>query len=240
MRLSFGFPPAVLLAAPVLLALLGTRLQGQDTTRSAPPPPAASRIAARLLVVFRPPVRGVRRERALTRGGDGARALIPDARVDTLVPQTLRDTPHVAVCAAGEPDSARLTVRITDSTTSTSADGITYGATSGTSRSVMIGLRAGLNRIPLASTGLTLADGALAEWSLSTRSGEVFLQEFIQRHVVRSTPTINALATNGIWYDALDLFVVDALRGIPLASERLDAFLTSVGAMPCAEPPARP
>ncbi len=240
MRISFGRPPALLLAAPALLALLGTRLQGQDTTRSAPPPPTASRIAARLLVVFRPPVRGVRRERALTRGGDGARALIPDARVDTLVPQTLRDTPHVAVCAAGEPDSARLTVRITDSTTSTSADGITYGAASGTSRSVMIGLRAGLNRIALASTGLTLPDGALAEWSLSTRSGEVFLQEFIQRHVVRSTPTINALATNGIWYDALDLFVVEALHGVPLASERLDAFLTSVGAMPCAEPPAKP
>ena len=197
-------------------------LSAQDTARTAPPPAAPARIAARLLVVFRPPVRGTRRERALTRGDPGARALIPSANIDSLIPQTLRDSPFVAVCAAGEPDSARLVVRI------------------GEVRSAaMIGLRPGLNRIALGDTHMILRDGDVAEWSLRTRSGEVFLTETIHRQVVPSTPTITSLARNGIWYDALDLFVLDASRGIPLAKERLDAFLTNVGAEPCgaATPP---
>ena len=207
---------ALLLAAPAVRA--------QDTTRTTPPAaPAVSRIAARLLVVFRPPARGVRRERALTRGGDGARALIPSPAIDSLIPQTLRSEPFVAVCAAGEPDSARLIVRV------------------GEVRSaVMIGLRAGLNRIALGDTHMTLADGDVAEWSLSTRTGEVFLVEFIQRLVVPSTPTITALAKNGIWHDALDLFVVDAIHGIPLAAERLETFLTSAGASGCTVTPTPP
>ncbi len=209
-----------LLAAVATLSAV--RLQAQDTTRATiAPTPAPARIAARLLVVFRPPVRGTRRERALMRGGDGTRALIPSPAVDTMIPQTLRDAPYVAVCAGGQPDSARLTVRIRD-----------------TAASVMIGLTAGLNRIPLVGAHVPLNDGDVAYWSLSTRSGEVFLDEVIQRQVVRSTPTVAALAQHGIWYDVLDLFVLDALRGIPLATERLDAFLISVGASPCPTPPA--
>ena len=192
-------------------------LTAQDTARVAPPASAPIRIAARLLVVFRPPVRGVRRERALTRGDAGARSLIPSANIDSLIPLTLRDAPFVAVCAAGEPDSARLVVRI----------GEVRGA-------VMIPLKAGLNRIALSDTHMLLRGGEVAEWSLRTRSGEVFLTEYIQRQIVSSTPTISALARNGIWYDALDLFTLDALRGIPLAKERMDAFLANVGAQPCA------
>lgn len=192
-------------------------LAAQDTARVAPPPTVPARIAARLLVVFRPPVRGVRRERALTRGDAGARSLIPSANIDSLIPLTLRDAPFVAVCAAGEPDSARLVVRV----------GEVRGA-------VMIGLRAGLNRIALGDTHMLLRGGEVAEWSLRTRSGEVFLTEYIQRQIVSSTPTISALARNGIWYDALDLFTLDALRSIPLAKERMDAFLANVGAQPCA------
>lgn len=225
MRQSFGHSVALLL--PFLLlpaAVLAPNLHAQDTARVAQPPkPAASRIVARLRVVFRPPAVGMRRERALTRGGDGARALVPDARVDTLIPQTLREAPFVAVCAAGQPDSAWLKVRV--------------GARE---NDVMVALRPGLNRLSLGAAQLVLSDGDVAEWSLSTRSGQVFLQEFIQRRVVRSTPTINALATNGIWYDALDRFVVESAQGIPMARERLDTFLTSVGETPCgtAGPPA--
>ena len=206
----------VALLAPLFIAL---PLYAQDTTRTPPPPPATiapARVAARLLVVFRPPARGVRRERALTRGDLGARALFPSANIDTLIPQTLRDAPFVAVCAVGEPDSARLVVRIGDIRST-----------------AMIPLRAGLNRIALGDTHMYLRDGDVAEWSLRTRSGEVFLQEMIMRQVVPSTPTISSLARNGIWYDALDLFVLDASRGIPLAQERLDRFLMDVGAEPC-------
>ena len=226
MRTSFVPTRVLVQLLAAITTMQAVSLHAQDTTRAASAPtPAPSRIAARLLVVFRPPARGTRRERALSRGGDGARALIPSPVIDTLIPQTLRDAPYVAVCAAGEPDSARLTVRIRD-----------------TSGSVMIGLKAGLNRIPLGGAHMPLNDGDVAQWSLSTRSGEVFLDDVIQRQVVRSTPTVAALAHNGIWYDVLDLFVVDALRGIPLASERLDAFLVSVGASPCPAPaaPERP
>jgi hypothetical protein len=198
-------------------------LSAQDTARVAPPVSAPGRIAARLLVVFRPPVRGVRRERALTRGDAGARSLIPSASIDSLIPLTLRDEPFVAVCAAGEPDSARLVVRI----------GEVRGA-------AMIALKAGLNRIALGDTHMVLRDGEVAEWSLRTRSGEVFLTEYIQRQIVSSTPTITALARNGIWYDALDLFSLDAMRGIPLAKERMDAFLSNVGAQPCAAAASTP
>lgn len=203
---------AVLCAAP---------LSAQDTVRTTPPPPTPGRIGARLLVVFRPPARGVRRERALTRGGDGARSLVPSPAVDTLVALTMRDSPFVAVCAAGEPDSARLVVRIGEVRSAT-----------------MIPLKAGLNRIALGDAHMPLQNGDVAEWSLRTRSGEVFLQEYIQRQVVPSTPTITSLARNGIWYDALDLFVLDEMRGIPLARERLAAFLTNVGAQPCNASPA--
>ena len=222
MRTSFVPTRVVVQLFAAIATLSAVPLQAQDTTRATiAPTPAHSRIAARLLVVFRPPARGIRRERALSRGGDGARALIPSPVIDTLIPQTLRDAPYVAVCAAGEPDSARLTVRIRE-----------------TSGSVMIGLQAGLNRIPLGGAHVPLSDGDVAQWSLSTRSGEVFLDDVIQRQVVRSTPTVAALAHNGIWYDVLDLFVIDALHGIPLASERLDAFLASVGVAPCPTPPA--
>lgn len=138
-----------------------------------------------------------------------------------MIPQTLRDAPYVAICAGGEPDSARLTVRIRD-----------------TAGSVMIGLKPGLNRLPLVGAQVLLNDGDVAQWSLSTRSGEVFLEDVIQRQVVRSTPTVAALAQHGVWSDVLDLFVVDALRGIPLAAERLDAFLISAGASPCPTPAA--
>ena len=137
---------ALLCAAP---------LAAQDSVRTTPPS-TASRITARLLVVFKPPVRGVRRERALTRGSDGARALIPSPAVDTLIPQTLRDSPFVAVCAAGEPDSARLVVRVGDVLSAT-----------------MIPLKSGLNRIALGDVHLPLHDGDVAEWSLRTRSGEI-------------------------------------------------------------------
>ena len=197
-------------------------LSAQDTTGT---PSAASRMATRLRVVFRPPPRGTRRERMLTRGDGGARALVPDARIDSLVAQTMREAPFVAVCATGQPDSARLTVRLVDSA----------GVASG-SGGAMVPLVAGLNRIPLAASGIMLPDGGVAEWTLATRSGEVFLTERIERRMVRSTPTINALARNGIWYDALDLFVVDALRGLPLAAERFDAFLQPVGTASCPVP----
>jgi hypothetical protein len=222
-------------AALVLLLLplgcgMSSRLTAQETAPPAPPrTTAATRLGARLLVVFRPPARGTRRERALTRGGDGARALIPAERVDSLIPQTMRATPFVAVCAAGEPDSARLTVRVLPDSAGNGA--MSAGA--------MIGLTAGLNRIALSTVNVPIVDGAIAEWSLSTRSGDVFLTERIQRQVVRATPTVNSLARNGIWYDALDLFVVDALRGIPLAAERLHTFLTGVGAESCAVAPPR-
>ncbi len=213
---------ALLLAAAMMVS--AARVRAQDTTRvvvsSAP-----ARTVTRLLVVFRPPARGTRRERAVSRSGDGARALLPSPAFDSLVPQTLRDAPYVALCAGAEPDSARLTVRIRD-----------------TVSSIMIALTPGLNRIPLAGAHVPLNDGDVAQWSLSTRAGTVLLEETIQRQVVRSTPTVAALAQHGIWYDVLDLFVVDALRGIPLASERLETFLASVGAAPCATPaaPARP
>jgi hypothetical protein len=192
-------------------------LGAQDTVRTAAPTTTAARSLARLRVVFRPPATGVRRERSLSRGDDGARALVPDIRIDSMIPQTLRDAPYVAVCAAGQPDSAWLKVRVGERV-----------------NDVMIALRPGLNRISLGVTQVLLADGDVAEWTLATRSGQVFLQEYIQRHVVRSTPTVNALATNGIWYDALDRFVADAIGGIPLAGERLDAFVSGVGAAPCA------
>ena len=198
------------------LLLASAPLGAQDSTRAAPP--VARSIGARLLVVFRPPARGVRRERALTRGGDGARALIPSPNIDSLMPQTLRAAPFVAVCATGQPDSARLVVRVGD-----------------VRSAVMIALRPGLNRIALGDAHMPLGDGDVAEWSLRTRSGEVFLQEFIHRQIVPSTPTISALTKNGIWYDALDLFVLDALRGIPLGRERLQTFLTNVGTAPCSE-----
>ena len=201
-----------------------TQLAAQDTTRAViAPTPTPTRSPARLLVMFHPPMRGIRRERALTRAGDGARTLIPSPAVDTLIPLTLRDAPYVAVCASGVPDSAQLTVRIRD----------TVG-------SVMVGLTAGLNRLPLAGAHVPLNDGDVAQWSLRTRAGEVFLEDVIQRQIVRSTPTVAALAQRGIWYDVLDLFVLDALRGIPLASERLDAFLKSVGATSCAVSATRP
>lgn len=196
------------------MQLSGPCLHAQEATARVPTP--ASRMATGLRVVFRPPARGVRRERSLTRGGDGARALVPAERVDTLIPQTIRDKPFVAICAAGQPDSAWLRVKV--------------GAVL---NDVMVGLRPGLNRLALGDTRTSLNDGDIAEWSLATRSGRVFLLEFIQRRVVRSTPTVNALATNGIWYDALDLFVHDALLGNPLGRERLDAFVTGVGAAPC-------
>jgi hypothetical protein len=206
-------------AAIGALLIVSAALGAQDTTRAAPPPvQAPSRISARLLVVFRPPARGVRRERALTRGNNGARAILPSPAIDSFVPQTLRSSPFVAVCIGGEPDSARLIVRV------------------GEVRSaVMIALKPGLNRIALEPAHMPLSDGDVAEWSLATRSGEVFLQEFIHRQVVASTPTIASLTRNGIWYDALDLFVLDALRGIPLARERLDTFLRDVGTTRCAD-----
>jgi hypothetical protein len=207
--------------APVMAALLvaAAAVQAQDTARIAPPPvPVPGRVGARLLVVFRPPARGVRRERALTRGDNGARAILPSPAIDSFIPQTLRSAPFVAVCAAGEPDSARLIVRIGDIRSA-----------------VMVPLRPGLNRIAFEPAHMPLSNGDVAEWSLATRSGEVFLQERIHRQVVESTPTIASLTKNGIWYDALDLFVLDALRGIPLARERLDTFLRDVGAARCGD-----
>ena len=217
--------PALRVAACLLL--LPAAMRAQDTVRTAPPAPSAvSRLGSRLLVVFRPPARGVRRERVLSRGDEGATALIPDMRVDSLVPQTTRATPFVAVCASGAPDSVRLTVRIIDSL------GTMLSGAGG-----MVHLVPGLNRIAIGASGITLADGELAEWTLTTPSGAVLLTERIQRRFVRGAPTVNSLARNGAWFDALDLFVVDALQGIPLAVERLDAFLSSVGAKSC---PVRP
>ncbi|MCC7053297.1 MAG: hypothetical protein IT355_08505 [Gemmatimonadaceae bacterium] len=225
--------PRCITPAAVALLLVATQLAPRSLTAqdSVPPPrpSAGARLGARLLVVFRPPARGTRRERVLTRGEDGARALIPAERVDSLVPQTLRAQPFVAVCVSGQPDSARLTVRVLPD--SAGNGGMSAGA--------MVGLVPGLNRLALNTVDVPLADGALAEWSLSTRSGEVFLSERIQRQVVRATPTVNSLARNGIWYDALDLFVADAIRGIPLGHERLATFLTSVGAAPCSRAAAR-
>lgn len=82
-------------------------------------------------------------------------------------------------------------------------------------------------------------DGDIAEWSLASRSGRLLLQELLERRVVRSTPTANALATNGIWYDALDQFVSASQRGgDPLADERLDTFIRSVGEKPCVGSPS--
>ena len=220
---------AALTTALLVAAAAAPQVRAQDTVPPAPPrPAAAARLGARLLVVFRPPARGTRRERALTRGADAARALIPAERVDSLVPQTLRATPFVAACITGQPDSARLTVRVLP-------DSAGNGAMSA---GTMVSLVPGLNRLALSAVNVPIVDGAVAEWSLATRSGEVFLTERIQRQVVRATPTVNSLARNGVWYDALDLFVVDALRGIPLAAERLEAFLKSVGTESCPVTPA--
>lgn len=232
-RMPVSLVPARCLAPALVIALLiaavAPRAAAQDTTQAAPPRPSAgARLGARLLVVFRPPARGTRRERALTRGDNGARALIPSERIDSLVPQTLRPQPFVAVCATGQPDSARLVVRLLPDS----------AGNGGSSAGTMVPLVVGLNRIAFSSVDIPLPDGAVAEWSLATRSGEVFLAERIQRQVVRATPTINSLARNGIWYDALDLFVLDALRGVPLAAERLSTFLGSVGAESCPVTPA--
>lgn len=211
-------------AALLLAVALGVpaRLQAQDTTSRTVAPSAASRMAARLRVVFRPPERGTTRERSLGRGGEPTRALTPPLRVDTLIPQTLRSAPFVAVCAAGQPDSARLTVRRSDSTA--------------TSASMMIALVPGLNRIALAETGLLLRDGDVVVWSLATRSGVTYLESQLERRVVRATPTVASLTRNGIWADALDLFVVDALNARPLAVERLTGFLDGAGVEACPVP----
>lgn len=229
-RVSVPLPLARCLlpaASALLLAAVAPRAGAQDTAQVTPARPSAgARLGARLLVVFRPPARGTRRERALTRGDNGARALIPSERIDSLVPQTLRAQPFVAVCATGQPDSARLVVRILPDS----------AGNGGSSAGTMVPLVAGLNRIGFDAVNIPLPDGAVAEWSLATRSGEVFLSERIQRQVVRATPTINSLARNGVWYDALDLFVLDALRGVPLASERMSTFLGSVGSDTCAVP----
>lgn len=196
------------------------RLPAQDTTARAVAPSPASRMAARLRVVFRPPERGTTRERSLGRGGEPTRALAPPLRVDTLVAQTLRAAPFVAVCAVGQADSARLTVRRSDTTAT-----------------IMIALVPGLNRIALAETGLMLRDGDVAIWSLATRSGVTYLESQIERRVVRATPTVASLTRNGIWSDALDLFVVDALNARPLAVERLNGFLEGAGIEACPVPP---
>jgi len=190
--------------------------RAQDSSRTVLPPSSVTAAGVRLQVTFRPPARGVRRDSLVARGAEIMRALVPAMRVDTLVPQTLRALPFVAVCAAAQPDSARLTVVV--------------GERLGT---VMIPLVRGLNRIALEESRVALYDGDVARWSLTSRTGEVLVQESIHRRVVRSTPTIIALARNGIWADAADLFVADAVNDIPLARERLSAFLVSVGAAPC-------
>jgi hypothetical protein len=197
----------IVLGAPALVG-------AQDTTASSVM--AAARTASGLRVSFRPPERGTVRERVPAYAGDPTRALIPDIRVDTLIPQTMRSTPHVAVCVGSPPDSARLTVRLRDS-----------------SASAMIALSAGLNRIALAETGLLLQDGDVASWSLASRSGATYLESQIERRVVRATPTVASLTRNGIWFDALDLFVVDAMEGRPLAAERLSEYLGGAGIDAC-------
>ncbi len=216
-----GNDRALRLAAALLAFVIGvpTCLLAQDTTTRTVAPSAASRMATRLRVVFRPPERGTTRERSLGRGGDPTRALIPELRIDTLVPQTLRSTPFVAICAAGRPDSARLTLRLAD-----------------TSASTMIAVVPGLNRIALAETGLLLRDGDVAIWSLSTRAGVTYLESQLERRVVRATPTVASLTRNGIWSDALDLLVVDALDARPLSAERLRDFLSGGGVEACPVP----
>lgn len=216
-RISGGVRPAALLLA--IMIGMPSRLDAQDTTSRTITPSSASRMAARLRVVFRPPERGTTRERSLGRGGDPTRALTPDPRIDSLVPQTLRGAPFVAVCSAGQADTARLTVRIADLSAFT-----------------MIALTPGLNRIALATTGLLLRDGDVATWSLATRSGVTYLASQIERRVVRATPTVASLTRNGIWADALDLLVVDALDARPLAVERLHDFLAGVGIDACPVP----
>ena len=211
---------AFLLLTPVAAA----SLRAQDTTARTPPARQASAAPAgtRLRVVFRAPTRGVRRDGARSHSSDVARALIPGAGVDTLIPQTIRATPFVAICASGQPDSAWLRVRVGT-----------------TMNDVMIALRPGLNRIGLGAARVVINDGDVAEWSLASRSGQLLVQELLERRVVRSTPTANSLATNGVWYDALDQFVSASQRGgDPLADARLDAFVRSVGERPCAGPHA--
>lgn len=188
----------------------------QDSAQTVLPPASVTSAGVRLQVTFRPPARGLRRDTMVARGAGTVRALVPDVRIDTLVPQTLRALPFVAVCATGQPDSVRLTVVV--------------GERIGT---VMLPLMRGLNRIALGESRVALFDGDVARWSLTSGAGDVLVQELIHRRVVQSTPTINALARNGIWSDALDLFVADAVNDIPLARERTNAFLASVGVAPC-------
>jgi len=207
------FPSVVLL---ILSSSIADVARAQDSSRTVLPPSSVTAAGVRLQVTFRPPVRGVRRDSLVARGAETMRALVPDMRVDTLVPQTLRALPFVAVCAAAQPDSARLTVVV--------------GERLGT---VMIPMVRGLNRIALGESRVALYDGDVARWSLTSLAGEVLVQESIHRRVVPSTPTIIALARNGIWADAVDLFVADAVNDIPLARERLNAFLTGVGVAPC-------
>jgi len=209
-------------ATLVLAACVGlpASAAAQDTTTRTVIPSAASRMATRLRIVFRPPERGTTRERSLARGGEPVRALVPEQRIDSLIPQTLRSAPFVAICNVSAVDSARLTVRVRD-----------------TSATTMVALTTGLNRIALAETGLLLQGGDVALWSLATRSGTVFLESQIERRMVRATPTVTSLSRTGIWSDALDLFVVDALDAHPLAAERLADFLGGVGANSCAVSP---
>jgi len=206
-------PTVVLLAVSSGSAAVA---RAQDSSRTVLPTPSATAAGVRLQVTFRPPARGVRRDSLVARGGETVRALVPAMHVDTLMPQTLRALPFVAVCATGRPDSARLTVVV----------GERFGT-------VLIPLAVGLNRIALGESSVTLYDGDVARWSLTSREGEVLVQESIHRRVVQSTPTIIALARNGIWADAVDLFAAAAIDDIPLARERLNAFLVSVGTAPC-------
>jgi len=205
----------------VAIAVAGAQLPAQDTTARSSPA-ASVRSAARLQVTFKPPVRGTARDSTVPVSGS-ARALVPSARIDALVPQTMRAAPFVSICVTNAPDSARLVVRVRDVLSA-----------------VMISLRPGLNRVALGEARFPLADGDVAEWSLRSLSGELLVRDQIQRHVVAATPTINSLARNGIWYDALDLFVLDAIRELPLAAERLEAFMTGVGAAACARATASP
>jgi len=208
-------------AVLVLAACAGlpTAAAAQDSTVRTVTPSAASRMATRLRIVFRPAERGTTRERSLARDGEPVRALVPELRIDSLIPQTLRSAPFVAVCIVSADDSARLTVRVRDTTATT-----------------MLALTSGLNRIALAEAGLLLQGGDVALWSLATRSGTVVLESQIERRLVRATPTVTSLSRNGIWSDALDLFVVDALDARPLAAERLADFLAGVGVHSCAVP----
>ncbi|MDZ7632743.1 MAG: hypothetical protein U5K74_15755 [Gemmatimonadaceae bacterium] len=202
----------------VLLGVLlaAAPLSAQGTIPPATPSTATSRPGTQLLMEYRPPARGVRRDGALTRSGDGVRAIVPDPGVDSLISQTIRDTPVVAVCAAGRTDSVWLRLKVGD-----------------VMNDALVHLHPGLNRIALGATKVALNDGDVAEWSLATTSGRLLLQEYIQRRVAPIAPTAKALATNGIWYDALDRFSREAAGGVPLARERLDAFVLSVGARPC-------